>query len=147
MEKQLVVFELANELFGVDIGAVESIIKMQTITRVPQSPEFVEGVINLRGKVLPVIDLRLRFGLPAVEVTKSNRIMVVSIDGSEVGMIVDGVSEVLSISDGDVEPPPAMATTVNSTFIVGIAKIDTRLVILLDLKKILSLEEQASLAA
>jgi purine-binding chemotaxis protein CheW len=146
MEKQLVVFELASELFGVDIGAVESIIKMQAITRVPQSPEFVEGVINLRGKVLPVIDLRLRFGLPAVEVTKSNRIMVVSMDGSQVGMIVDGVSEVLSISDSDVEPPPAMATTVNSTFIIGIAKIDTRLVILLDLKKILSLEEQASMA-
>ena len=147
MEKQLVVFELANELFGVDIGAVESIIKMQAITRVPQSPEFVEGVINLRGKVLPVIDLRLRFGLPAVEVTKSNRIMVVSMDGSEVGMIVDGVSEVLSISDSDVEPTPAMTSTVNSTFIVGIAKIDTRLVILLDLKKILSLEERAAMAA
>ena len=147
MEKQLVVFELANELFGVDIGAVESIIKMQAITRVPQSPEFVEGVINLRGKVLPVIDLRLRFGLPAVELTKSNRIMVVSMDGSEVGMIVDGVSEVLSISDSDVEPTPAMTSTVNSTFIVGIAKIDTRLVILLDLKKILSLEERASMAA
>ena len=147
MEKQLAEFELANELIGVDIGAVESIIKMQAITRVPQSPEFVEGVINLRGKVLPVIDLRLRFGLPAVEVTKSNRIMVVSMDGSEVGMIVDGVSEVLSISDSDVEPTPAMTSTVNSTFIVGIAKIDTRLVILLDLKKILSLEEQASMAA
>ena len=82
MEKQLVVFELANELFGVDIGAVESIIKMQAITRVPQSPEFVEGVINLRGKVLPVIDLRLRFGLPAVEVTKSNRIMVITLGGT-----------------------------------------------------------------
>ena len=109
MEKQLVVFELANELFGVDIGAVESIIKMQAITRVPQSPEFVEGVINLRGKVLPVIDLRLRFGLPAVEVTKGNRIMVITLGGTQVGMIVDGVSEVLSISDGDVEPPPAMA--------------------------------------
>jgi len=147
MEKQLVVFELAKELFGVDIGAVESIIKMQTITRVPLSPEFVEGVINLRGKVLPVIDLRLRFGLPAIELTKSNRIMVVSIDGSEVGMIVDGVSEVLSTTDGDVEPPPAMASTVNSTCIVGIAKIDARLVILLDLKKILSLEEQASMHA
>jgi purine-binding chemotaxis protein CheW len=147
MEKQLVVFELANELFGVDIAAVESIIKMLPITRVPQSPEFVEGVINLRGKVLPVIDLRLRFGLPAVEVTKSNRIMVITLGGTEVGMIVDGVSEVLSISDEDVEPPPSMVTSVHSSFVVGIAKIDTRLVILLDLKKILSLEEQARVSA
>ncbi len=145
MEKQLVVFELSSELFGVDIAAVESIIKMQPITRIPQSPDFVEGVINLRGKVLPVIDLRLRFGLPAVELTKNNRIMVITLGGTEVGMIVDGVSEVLSITDEEVEPPPAMVTSVNSTFITGIAKIENRLVILLDLRKILSLDEQASL--
>lgn len=146
MEQQLVVFELASELFGVDIAAVESIIKMQTITRIPHSPSFVEGVINLRGKVLPVVDLRLRFGLPAMELTKNNRIMVITLNGTEVGMIVDGVSEVLSIAAEDVEPPPPMVTSVNSAFIIGIAKIESRLVILLDLKKILSLDEQASLA-
>lgn len=146
MEQQLVVFELASELFGVDIAAVESIIKMQTITRIPHSPDFVEGVINLRGKVLPVVDLRLRFSLPATELTKNNRIMVITLNGTEVGMIVDGVSEVLSIAAEDVEPPPPMVTSVNSAFIIGIAKIESRLVILLDLKKILSLDEQASLA-
>ena len=146
MEKQLVVFELANENFGVDISAVESIIKMQAITVVPQAPEFVKGVINLRGKVLPVIDLSTRFGLPTTEDTKASRIVVVSMEGKEVGMVVDGVSEVITTSDEAIEPVPAMVSSVNSTFLVGIVKIDERLVILLDLGKVLSADERAAFA-
>jgi purine-binding chemotaxis protein CheW len=145
MENQIVVFELGSELYGMDIAAVESIIKMQTITRLPHSPEFVEGVTNLRGKVLPVIDLRRRFGLPPQEFNKNSRIIVISVNRTEVGMIVDGVSEVLTVPDQAVEPAPAIATTVNSVFITGIAKIDERLVILLDLERVLSAQEQESL--
>jgi len=95
MENQIVVFELGSEQFGVSIASVESIIKMQAITKMPQAPSFVEGVTNLRGKVLPVIDLRLRFGLTRQEATRNSRIIVISVNKTEIGMIVDGVSEVL----------------------------------------------------
>ncbi len=147
MDKQIVVFELVGEHYAVNIAAVESIIKMQAITRLPQAPAYMEGVINLRGKVLPVIDLHKRFGLADQHLDKDSRIIVVNMAETEVGMIVDGVSEVLTISDQAVEPAPAMAHTVNSTFITGIAKIDQRLVILLDLAKVLSADQQAELVA
>lgn len=145
MEKQIVVFELNSEYFAVNIAEVESIIKMQSITQMPHTPAFVKGVTNLRGKILPVVDLRKRFALPARLVDKNSRIIVVSVNGSEVGMIVDGVSEVLTISELTVESAPAITTTVDSTFIIGIAKINQRLIILLDIVKILAAEEQESL--
>lgn len=150
MENQIVVFELGSEYFGVNIASVQSIIKLQPITQLPHAPGFVEGVTNLRGNVLPVIDLRKRFGLSLQEADKHTRIMVVSVDQTEVGMIVDGVSEVLTVPEQAVEPAPSITTTVDSTFIAGIAKLGTsegnyRLVILLDLGKIFSLQEQASL--
>jgi purine-binding chemotaxis protein CheW len=147
MEQQLVVFELAKEHYGLDIATVEGIIKMQAITKMPQSPDFVEGVTNLRGSVVPVIDLRRRFGLPRQDVTKDTRIVVVYLSNKKVGMIVDGVSEVLRISDDAVEPPPPMVASINTAFIKGIAKLENRLVTLLELNKVLSLEEQASLGA
>ena len=147
MENQLVVFELANEHFGVDISAVESIIKMQTITLVPQAPAFVEGVTNLRGSILPVVDLRKRFGFQSYEAGKHSRIVVVTIEGIKVGMIVDAVSEVLRVSDETIEPPPPMVTTIDSSFITGIAKMEKRLIILLDLAKVLSIHEQSALSA
>ncbi|MDR3573936.1 MAG: chemotaxis protein CheW [Anaerolineaceae bacterium] len=145
MEKQLVIFELANEFYGVDIAAVESIIKLQPITVVPHAPSFVKGVTNLRGKVMPVIELHKRFGLPSVEPTKDSRIVVVAVAGMEAGLIVDGVSEVLTIQDQNVEPAPHMTTTVDSGFITGIAMLDQRLIILLDLSKIMSVQEQEKL--
>ena len=145
MESQLVVFDLANEHYGLDIGTVESIIKMQPITAVPRAPSFVEGVTNLRGTVLPVIDLRRRFGLPIQEDTKDTRIVVVEMNDSTVGMVVDGVSEVLRVDEEAIEPPSPIVTTVDSAFITGIAKLDERLVILLDMGKVLNGEEQADL--
>ncbi len=145
MENQLVVFDLAHEHYGVDISAVEGIIKMQAITAVPRAPQFVEGVTNLRGKVLPVIDLRRRFGLPPEEATKDTRIVVVEMNGATVGIVVDGVSEVLRVSPDSIEPPSPIVTTVDSAFIRGIAKIAERLVILLDLSKVLSADEKANL--
>ncbi|MBP7691512.1 MAG: chemotaxis protein CheW [Anaerolineales bacterium] len=146
MENQLVVFDLANEQYGVDIAAVEGIIKMQAITAVPRAPEFVEGVTNLRGKVLPVIDLRRRFGLPRGDGGKAMRIVVVEMGGVTVGIVVDGVSEVLRVSTEAIEPPSPIVTTVDSAFIRGIAKISDRLVILLDIGKVLSFQEQTALS-
>jgi len=142
MEYQLVVFELLHEQYGVDISAVEGIIKMQAITRMPQAPSFVEGITNMRGMVMPVIDLRKRFGLATKEVDKDTRIVVVFMDDKKIGMIVDAVSEVLRVSDEIIEPPPPMVTTVNSACIKGIAKLDDRLVILLDLDRVLTVEEK-----
>ena len=147
MELQMVIFELANEHFGVDIADVESIIKMQSITLVPQAPAFVEGVTNLRGSILPVIDLRQRFGFPGQAAGKNSRIVVVTMGGVKVGMIVDAVSEVLRVSEAAIEPPPAMVTSIDSSFITGIAKMDERLIILLDLAKVLSINEQTTLNA
>jgi len=141
MEKQLVIFELGKESFGIEIAAVESIIKMQEITRMPKSLPFVEGIINLRGVVLPVIDLEKRFGMPSRDKNHETRIVIVSLDEMKVGMIVTAVSEVLTVDDSVIEPAPAIVTTINSAFIAGIARIDSRLVILLDLNKILSKEE------
>ena len=138
MEKQLVIFELAEEFFGIDIAAVEGIVKMQEIVKMPKSPEYVEGVTNLRGSVLPVIDLEKRFGIPPHERTRETRIVVVNMDKLKIGMIVGAVSEVLTIDDSIISPAPAIVTTVNSRFISGIARIDTRLVILLDLNLVLT---------
>jgi purine-binding chemotaxis protein CheW len=142
MDKQLVVFKLGNEFYGVNIEAVESIIKMQSITVVPQAPEYVEGVTNLRGTVLPVIDLRKRFGIGHDSISKDSRIIVVTADHIKVGMIVDAVSEVLEIGQDAIEPPPAIATTLNSAFITGIAKSSDQLVILLDLSQVLQLHTE-----
>ncbi len=147
MEQQLVVFELANEHYGVDISSVESIIKMQEITRIPHSPSFVEGITNLRGLVLPVIDLRKRFGLEAQEASRDSRIMVVALGAVKVGMIVDAVSEVLRVPSESIEPPPSMTTSSKANFITGIAKLNDLLVILLDLSKILTTDEQVELSS
>ena len=146
MENQLVVFNLANEDYGVDIGAVDGIVKMQAITKVPQAPDFVEGITNMRGEVLPVLDLRKRFGLPLSETTKDTRIVNVEVDGVKVGMVVDAVTEVLRVAEEEVEPPSPLVTTVDSAFITGIAKVDERLIILLDLERVLTTEEQVELA-
>lgn len=146
MEQQLVVFELANEHYGVEISTVESIIKMQEITRIPHSPSFVEGITNLRGLVLPVIDLRKRFGLEAQEISRDSRIMVVALGTMKVGMIVDAVSEVLRVPSELIEPAPSMTTSSRANFITGIAKLNDLLVILLDMSKILTTDEQIELS-
>lgn len=146
MEHQLVVFELANEFYGINIAMVESIIKLQAITQLPQTPAYVKGVTNLRGSVLPVIDLRARFALEAQAETRQTRIIIVTMGKLKVGVVVDGVSEVLRVADELVEPLPAMVNTVNSVFLKGIARLENRLIILLELSKVLDLEEQQALA-
>ena len=145
-EKQLVVFDLAGENYGVDIGDVREIIRMQDITQVPSTPAFVEGVINLRGKVIPVVDLRKRFFLEVGEQTKDNRIVVIDISGKDIGMVVDAVTEVIRIPTDSVEPPSSVITTADSEYLLGIAKLDSRLIILLDLQRVFSDRERMGLA-
>ena len=145
-EKQLVVFDLAAETYGVDLGSVREIIRIQEITQVPRTPDFVEGVINLRGKVIPVIDLRKRFGFGAAEATKDSRIVVVDIGGHDIGAVVDAVTEVLRLSADAVEPPSSLITTADSEYLLGIAKLETRPIILLDLQRALAGEDMESFA-
>jgi len=137
-EQQLVVFDLAQEAYGVDIGTVREIIRMQDVTSVPHRPDYVSGVINLRGRITPVVDLRKRFDLAEQEITRDSRIVVVDIDGDDIGMIVDAVTEVLRISTTQIEPPPTMIAAGGSDYIVGIAKLEERLVLLLDLERVLT---------
>ena len=144
-EKHLVVFDLGPEAYGVDIGSVREIIRMQEITRVPRTPEFVEGVVNLRGTVIPVIDLRKRFSLPPAERNKETRIVVVDIGGQDIGVIVDSVTEVLRVSSESVEPLSEVIATADSDYLLGIAKLHDRLIILLDLQRVLSDAESVSL--
>lgn len=142
VEEQLVVFDLGDEVYGIDISKVQEIIRMQDITQVPGAPSFVEGVINLRGKIIPVVDLHRRFGLSPTPVTKASRIVVVETDGFVIGMVVDAVSEVLRISTNCVEPPSPIVAGVDSEYIRGIAKLENRLVILLQLDKVLTSEQK-----
>lgn len=133
---QLVTFQVANEEFAVDILAVQEINRMMSLTRVPQSPPEVEGVINLRGKIIPVLDLRKRFDLPRTDRNEHNRIVVVEVHGRVIGFIVDRVHEVLRINSSIVEPAPQMVCSIDSDFIAGVGKLDDRLLILLDLAKL-----------
>ena len=142
---QLVSFFIGNEEFGVDILYVQEINRMSQVTKVPNSPEFVNGVINLRGRVIPVIDLRLKFGMPKKEPDKNTRIIVIEVSGKTVGFIVDSVNEVLRISKDVTEPPPELAMGVNSEYIKAVGKLEDRLLILIDLEKILSKEEKLEL--
>lgn len=146
-EQQLVIFDLSTESYGVNISIVQGIIRMQEITKVPRTPEFVEGVINLRGEVIPVIDLRKRFGLNVSEETKDSRIVVVYISDQQVGMVVDAVTEVLRITSESIEPPSSVITTTDSAYLMGIAKVDDKLIIILDLEKVLSQTEMKRLTS
>jgi purine-binding chemotaxis protein CheW len=138
---QLVSFKIGTEEFGVDILNVQEIIKIVQITKVPNSPVFVEGVINLRGKVIPVIDLRTRLGLQKLEHDKDTRIIVVELSKSTIGFIVDAVNEVLRIPVSITEAPPEIVAGVDSEFIKSVGKLDDRLLILIDLNKILLQDE------
>lgn len=143
---QLVTFSIGEEEFGVDILKVQEIIRMMEITKVPRAPEFVEGVINLRGKVIPIIDLRRRFGLSSRGHDKHTRIIVIEINNMIVGFVVDSVSEVLRIPSSTVEPPPPVVSGLESEYISGVGKLEDRLLILLDLDRLLSHEEKQSLS-
>lgn len=144
-QRQLVVFRLAGEVYAVDIHQVREIIRLPQITRVPRTPEFVEGVINLRGNVIPVLDLRRRFGLGEGEDSADRRIIVVEMQERTIGMIVDAVSEVLRIEEALIDPPSPYIVSVNTLYIEGIARLESELVILLNLEKVLTEDEKERL--
>ena len=142
--QQIVSFSMGDEEYGVDISQIQEIVRMREVTHIPEMPEFIEGVMNLRGKVVPVVDLRKRFRFES-ENTKSTRIIVVDITGNTVGLVVDAVSEVLRLPQRTIEPPPLMIAGISREYIKGVGKVRERLIILLDLEKVLSLEEQTAL--
>ncbi|MBI5237462.1 MAG: chemotaxis protein CheW [Deltaproteobacteria bacterium] len=143
---QLVTFRLGQEEYSLDILRVQEIIRYIDLTRVPRAPEFVEGVINLRGRVIPVLDLRNRFGLPDAGKNEDTRIIVVDIDDKTIGLKVDAVSEVLRLSSDTVEPPPSLVMDGSSEYIMGVGKVDQRLIILLDVSKLLNFTERHALS-
>jgi purine-binding chemotaxis protein CheW len=143
--RQFVSFVVAGEEFGVNILTVQEIIRPVDITRVPHAPDFVEGVINLRGRILPVIDLRTRFGFPVRERTSDMRIVVVEIGGRTVGFMADAVQEVLRVDVSSIESAPELAVGIDADYLRGVAKLDERLLILLDLERLLSTDEEEAL--
>lgn len=145
---QLVNFRLRGEEFGVEIGAVKEIIRVGDITHIPDAPSFVQGVTNLRGQIIAVIDLAEQFGLaPQPEIPQSARIVVVEIKGQTVGILVDEVPEVLKIPAGNIEPTPeVIQTEVKEDYIKGVGRLDNRLIVMLDLEKLLAGREIEKLA-
>ena len=137
---QLVSFRLASEEYGIEITQVQEIILMGEITRVPQTPEYIKGLINLRSTVIPIVDLRLRFALPQEQLTDETRIMVVNVAGKTIGIIVDAVSEVLRISQEQIAPPPPTVAGLGREYLTGLVKLEKRMLILLDIDKILGEE-------
>lgn len=144
-EGKYLTFSLSNEEYGIGILKVKEIIGMMSITPVPQTPEFVKGVINLRGKVIPVIDLRLRFAMPEAEYAERTCIIVVEIEGDagkfQIGIVVDSVSEVLNIKATEIEETPAFGTKLNTDYILGMAKMEGSVKILLDIDRVLTAAE------
>ena len=134
---QIVSFRLDQEEYGIEITKVQEIILMGEITRVPQTPEFIKGLINLRSTVIPIVDLRLRFSLNQQPQSDDTRIMVVNVAGKTIGIIVDAVSEVLRIANDQIAPPPPTVAGLGREYLTGLVKLDKRLLILLDIDKIL----------
>lgn len=149
-EGKYLTFTLDREEYGIGILKIKEIIGMMPITAVPQTPEFVKGVINLRGKVIPVVDLRLRFGMEEIEYTERTCIIVVEIGGESgevmIGIVVDSVSEVLNIKAEDIEETPSFGTKLNTDYILGMAKMDGGVKILLDIDHVLRAETLAESA-
>jgi len=148
-EGKYLTFSLADEEYGIGILKIKEIIGMMPITTVPQTPEFVRGVINLRGKVIPVMDLRLRFGIDSIDYTDRTCIIVVEMTGEtgtiQIGVVVDSVSEVLNIKGENIEDTPTFGTSLNTEYILGMAKMEGGVKILLDIDRVLKQEEIANL--
>ncbi len=149
-EGKYLTFSLADEEYGIGILKIKEIIGMMSITTVPRTPEYVKGVINLRGKVIPVVDLRLRFGMEAIDYTERTCIIVVEIEAKsgtvQVGVVVDAVSEVLNIMDEDVEDTPQFGRSMQTEYILGMAKMEGGVKILLDVDQVLTGEESEAMS-
>lgn len=141
---QLVTFKVGEEDFGIDILNVQEIIRVVDITRVPNAKHFVKGVINLRGKIIPIIDLRLRLEMEEIAHGKDTRIIVVEVNNNVLGFIVDSVNQVIRIDKQIIEPAPPMVSEIDSDYITGVAKMKDELIVLLDLKMILEIKDKAA---
>ncbi|MFZ5942569.1 MAG: chemotaxis protein CheW [Bacillota bacterium] len=135
-EQQIVIFKLDKVEYGIGITQVNEIVKLQAITKIPNTPDYVEGVINLRGKVISIVDLKIRFKVAAKERNDDTRIIVVTVNDKTIGMIVDEVAEVIRINDSQIEDSASISVHISEEFIKGIAKIEDRLIILLNLEKV-----------
>lgn len=142
---QLISFMVGDEEYGIEILRVKEIIRSSEITPLPRSPSFVKGIINLRGDVIPIIDLRDKFGLDGSERTAATRVIVVDVDGRLVGMVVDSASQVVRIASDQIAPPPPIIGGISTEYLKGVAKLNDRLVILLNIDKILSSDERIDL--
>ncbi|MBT5305761.1 MAG: purine-binding chemotaxis protein CheW [Candidatus Scalindua sp.] len=140
-EGKYLAFILNNETYGIEILRVREIIGLMDVTTVPQTPEYMKGVINLRGKVIPVIDLRLKFSMQEKEHTDETCVIVVEVNNTSIGIIVDSVSEVLEITRGEIEESPHFGQDIDTSYIMGLGKVKEKIVILLDIEEILSSEE------
>ena len=136
-DQQVVGFRIGNETYGVRIASVREIVRVPDITIVPNAPDAIEGVINLRGRIIPVMDLRKRFGSSVVQPDKKNRILVVELDGKLLGLIVSSASEVLKIPPSEIEPPGSLFAEGESSYVTGVGKLKGRLIILLDIARLL----------
>ncbi len=144
---QYLTFILAGEVYGLGILQVREIIGMADITAVPRTPTFVKGVINLRGRVVPVIDARLKFGMSPAEPTDRTCIIVVDVGEADVGFIVDEVAEVLNIPAGEIEDAPSFGADVDTQFIRGLSKVGEKVTVLLDISEVLSVNELSAASA
>lgn len=144
---QVVSFQLSHEEYGLDIMRVQEIILMGQITEVPEVPAYIRGLINLRGKVIPIVDLRKRFGLEGADATEHTRIIVVNADGSTFGIVVDAVSEVLRLEADQIEPPPAGLIGLDQAYIKGLVKMEEKIMTLLNIERVLSEADAATVAA
>lgn len=142
---QIVGFRLGNEEYGIDIMTVQEIILMGEITKIPEVADYISGLINLRGKVIPILELRKRFGLGSVEATEHTRIVVVNAGGTTFGITVDAVNEVLRIDPAQMEPPPQGLVGLEAAYIKGLVKMEEKIMILLNMESILSSEDEAAI--
>ncbi|WP_280768960.1 chemotaxis protein CheW [Salipaludibacillus daqingensis] len=140
-DMKVIVFQLKDEEYGVEVEQVRSIERVQHITRVPSTPDFVEGVINLRGVVTPIIDLRKRFSIDGLEHSESTRVIIVTVGAMDVGLVVDAANDVIDIPRDAIEPPPVVVGGLEAEYIRGVAKLEKRLLILLNLDKVLNPDE------
>lgn len=149
-EGKYLTFSLAEEEYGIGILKIKEIIGMMPVTTVPRTPEYVKGVINLRGKVIPIIDLRLRFGMEAIDYTERTCIIVVEIEGQtgtvQVGVVVDAVSEVLNVDTKDIEDTPQFGRSLDTEYILGMAKMEGGVKILLDVDQVLTGDESEAIS-
>lgn len=138
----LVTFRLGSGEYAIDIMQAKEIIKMEKITLIPNAPDFVEGVINLRGNIIPIIDLKKRFNLEETEGYKNTGIIIVKIEDVDMGIIIDSISKVVSISNSDIQPPPPMLSGIGQKYIKGVGKLEDKLLVVLDLEKLFTTDEE-----